>query len=299
MPASRGCLPRHGRRLEIICGLIKVVTTISSLPGMKLNKTLLVQKLKALGVHLTISVALVGIALWLMLRLWFPTPLFTTDGGSLGLKLLLVVDLVLGPMLTFVVFNPQKARRLMVLDLSVIAILQLGAYGYGLSNIHSVRVQAVAFHDGQFHSVTADRFAEQEIKPSDWQALGTGAPYIVNVREPLPGDESSGVFAFGFTVGLEPHQLQFLYTPLRSAADTVWQAGSSLAEVRAQRPVLANTAQRWLEKQGQSAEAVRFLRLQGFYDAAVLVINQRGEWLGGFAGDLPALVAPAKSPAKP
>lgn len=260
---------------------------------MKLNKTLLVQKLKALAVHLTISAALVGIALWLMLRLWFPTPLFSTDGGSLGLKLLLLVDLVLGPMLTFVVFNPQKARRLMVLDLSVIALLQLAAYGYGLSNIHSVRVQAVAFHDGQFHSVTADRYAEQEIQPGDWQALGAGAPYIVNVREPLPGDESSGVFAYGFTVGLEPHQLQFLYTPLRSAADAVWQAGSSLAELSAQRPLLAESAQRWLEKHGLSAEAVRFLRLQGFYDAAVGVINQRGEWLGGFAGDLP------KKPLKP
>lgn len=260
---------------------------------MKLDKSLIVQKFKALAAHLSISTVLVGIALWLMLKLWFPTPLFTTDGGSLGLKLLLLVDLVLGPMLTFVVFNPQKARRLMVLDLSVIAILQLGAYGYGLSNIHSVRVQAVAFHDGQFDSVTADRFAEQEIKPGDWQALGAGAPYIVNVREPLPGEESSDVFAFGFTAGLEPHQLQFLYTPLRSAADTVWQAGSSLAQLRAQRPVLADTAQRWLEKQGQSAEAVRFVRLQGFYDVAVLVINQRGEWLGGFAGDLP------KKPLKP
>lgn len=254
---------------------------------MAFNKTLLLQKLKALAAHLSISAVMVAIALWLMLWYWFPGPLFATDGGGVGLKLLLLVDLVLGPLLTFVVFNPGKARRLMVLDLSLIAAIQLAAYGYGLWNIHSVRVTALAFHEGMFYSVTADRFALQTIEPESWQALGAEPPYLAAVREPGDGDEASGVFGFAISEGLEPYQLQFLYTPLAAEADKVWQAGQTLEQLGAISAPLQAKASEWLQDHRQLATNVRFLEMQGFYDKALLVFDQQGHWLGGFAGALP------------
>ncbi len=250
---------------------------------MTLHQTLLVQKFKALAAHLSISAVLVGIALWLMLLHWFPAPLFATDGGRVGLQLLLLVDLVLGPLLTFIVFNPSKTRRLLLLDLSVIASLQLMAYGYGLYNIHSVRVQTLAFYQGQFYSVTADRYAEQTVAPADWQALGASAPYLVNVREPADGDEASGMLAFGMTAGLEPYQLQFLYQAIATAAPAVWQAGVPLASLQRGDPVVAAEAATWLREHQQPAETVRFLKLQGYYGSALLAFDQQGHWLGGFA----------------
>ena len=182
------------------------------------NRPLLLAKAKALAAHISISIVLVAIALALMLLRWFPEPLFTTDGGGTGLKLLLVVDLVLGPLLTFVVFNPQKARRLMVLDLTVIALLQLGAYGAGLWSIHSVRVQAVAYHEGQFQAVTADTFADQTIEPGSWQVLGNRPPYLVNVRDPKDGDEAAGILTECVVVRhCERRQVGRLLRPLGGA----------------------------------------------------------------------------------
>lgn len=258
------------------------------------NRPLLAAKLKALAAHLSISFVLVGIALALMWLCWFPAPLFTTDGGGVGLKLLLLVDLVLGPLLTFVVFNPTKARRLMVLDLSVIAALQLAAYSAGLWSIHSVRVQAVAFHQGVFQAVTAPLFKDQTIAPDAWDALGTHAPYIVNVREPASGDEAAGVMAFGFTAGLEPYQLQFLYQPLQSAAPAIREQGWTLAALEAAHPGIAADAKRWLQKHSDvSPEPARFYRVEGFYGSAVLVLDGSGQWRGGFSGDLPKLTSSA------
>jgi len=248
------------------------------------NRSLFIAKLKALGAHLSISIVLVSIALALMLCRWFPAPLFATDGGGVGLKLLLLVDLVLGPLLTFVVFNPDKARRLMALDLGVIAALQLTAYGAGLWSIHSVRVQAVAFHQGQFHAVSAERYKDQTIAPESWDALGTHAPYLVTVREPKDGDEAGGVMAFGFTAGLEPHELQFLYVPLDAASRT---QGLTLAALKSAQPAVATAAERWLQKHPSvTAEAVRFYRVEGFYGNAVLALDEQGQWLGGFEGEL-------------
>lgn len=264
---------------------------------MNFNRALLLAKLKALGAHLSISLVLVGIALALMLLQWFPAPLFSTDGGGVGLKLLLVVDLVLGPLLTFVVFNPQKARRMMALDLGVIAVLQLAAYGYGLHNIHSVRVQAVAFHEGVFHAVTVPSFAEQNISAEDWAALGEQVPYLVNTREPANGDEASGVMAFGFTAGLAPYELQFLYQPLAAAFKQAPLGGWTLASLKDSHPDQVAAAEHWLRKHPDvSADAAHFYRVEGFYGNAVLVLDANLRWRGGFEGDLPRFVTSSASP---
>lgn len=264
---------------------------------MPLNRALLTAKFKALAAHVSISIVLVGIALSLMWLRWFPSPLFSTDGGGVGLKLLLLVDLVLGPLLTFVVFNPFKARRLMVLDLAVIALLQLGAYGYGLRNIHSVRVQAVAFHEGVFHAVTAPLYNDQQIEPGSWEKLGPGAPYLVNVREPQEGDESTGVAAFALTSGLEAYQLQFLYQPLTKALPAVREQGWTLAALKTAHPDVAASAEQWLQKHSPAnADALRFYRVEGYYGNAVLVVGEQGQWLGGFEAELSKLTSSSPSP---
>ena len=264
---------------------------------MPLDRPLLKLKFKALAAHLSISVVLVGAAVALMWFRWFPAPLFFTDGGGIGLKLLVLVDLVLGPLLTFVVFNPAKGQRKMVFDLAVIALFQLGAYGYGLHNIHTVRVQAVAFHERAFHAVTANRFDEQTIEPPGWAALGDRAPYLVCVREPKDAEEAAGVSAFGFTAGIEPYELQFLYEPFAPVAATVLAQGWTHAELAAVSPDLAAKAERWARREGlgDALAVLRFYRVEGFYENAVLVLDGEGRWRGGFAGLLAARPTPTTS----
>src|SRR5207237_2026397 len=90
---------------------------------------LLREKLFAALVHLTLSVIATGAlggAMWFVL---YPPPYFWIDGGWSVLRTLILVDVILGPMLTFVVFNRAKPewRR----DLAIIAIVQIVAFGYG------------------------------------------------------------------------------------------------------------------------------------------------------------------------
>lgn len=264
---------------------------------MAISRSLLVLKLKALSVHLSISLVLVGIALALMLLQWFPPPLFGTDGGGIGLKLLILVDLVLGPVLTFLVFNPAKGKRQLTFDLSVIAVFQLAAFGYGLWNIHGVRVQTLAFHEGQFYSVTASRYAGQDIPANGWQGLGSGAPYVVNTREPETGDEGAGVAAYGFMSAIEPYELHFLYEPFAKTAASLAAAGYTLAELDTAQPALAATARQWLVRKGLEDKSPRFYPVTGFYDRAVLAFDEQGQCLGGFAGALPP--KPAIKPSSP
>lgn len=103
-----------------------------------MDKNAVRAKFQATGIHLLFSLllVLVGFALLLM---WYPAWLFWSDGGIQVLWLLVGVDLILGPALTFVVYNPKKSLRERILDLSLILVIQLGAFGYGMYQAYDQR----------------------------------------------------------------------------------------------------------------------------------------------------------------
>ena len=68
-------------------------------------------KIQAFLIHLGISAGVVGLLVLLMLMQWYPQPWFSHDGGWHVFRLILLVDVVLGPTLTLVVFrrgNPSS-----------------------------------------------------------------------------------------------------------------------------------------------------------------------------------------------
>lgn len=79
--------------------------------------------------HLGVS-ALIGLGIYLIIRLvWYPQVLFSI-GGGLDLAILIIVcDVVIGPLLTTLVF--KRGKRTLKFDLSVIVLLQAIAFGYG------------------------------------------------------------------------------------------------------------------------------------------------------------------------
>lgn len=102
----------------------------------------------AFAIHLGISVALLLILLGIIFFLWFPYDLIFA-GGIEGLKILLGVDLILGPLLTLIVFN--KAKKSLKFDLSVIAALQLSCLVAGLWLIYNERPIAQVLADDGIH----------------------------------------------------------------------------------------------------------------------------------------------------
>ena len=83
-------------------------------------------KLSAFLIHLGISAALVAALGSTAYLLWYPPPYFEFDGGMNVMRLLLVVDVVLGPLLTLVVF--QRGKKGLRRDLAVIGALQLAVF---------------------------------------------------------------------------------------------------------------------------------------------------------------------------
>jgi hypothetical protein len=108
-------------------------------------------RLKAFLLHLGVSGVIAVLALLLVFKLWYPAPLHTAVGVTHIFLLLLLVDMILGPLLTLLVYKVGK--KTLVLDLAVIAVLQLSALGYGLWSVAEGRPAWLVFNTDRFDLV--------------------------------------------------------------------------------------------------------------------------------------------------
>jgi hypothetical protein len=114
--------------------------------------------------HLLVSAIVVLGAAALVFGLLYPAPWRSIlgIGGIFGLVVL--VDLVCGPLLTLVLASPHKSRRERWLDLSLVASLQLLALGYGLGSVYSARPVALVFEVDRMVLVTANEVQVERLE---------------------------------------------------------------------------------------------------------------------------------------
>jgi len=92
-------------------------------------------RFKAFGLHVTASLCLFLLALGTLYFGWYRWPGWYLTGATTIVLLMAGVDVVLGPLLTFIIANPNKPRRELTRDIAVIATVQLVAMGYGLTTL--------------------------------------------------------------------------------------------------------------------------------------------------------------------
>lgn len=93
----------------------------------------------AMGWHFAGSLLVALLVGALVFGIWFPHPYRELAGGTELFLLIMSVDLVCGPLLTLVLFNPAKPKRELVTDLGLVVLVQLAALVYGVWTLHVAR----------------------------------------------------------------------------------------------------------------------------------------------------------------
>lgn len=114
-------------------------------------KTIFKDKITAFLIHLSISASVVGIVFAIIFYLWYPKPYYEASAAWEVIRILIAVDVVLGPLLTLVLF--KKGKKTLVMDLSIIAVIQISALIYGTSVIYSERPYYVVLSVDRFEMV--------------------------------------------------------------------------------------------------------------------------------------------------
>ncbi len=79
-------------------------------------------RVRAFLIHFGISFAIFLALAYVLLFIWFPDFFYESDGGWEGMRIVIGVDLVMGPLLTFSVYKPGKPG--LKFDLTVIGLVQ-------------------------------------------------------------------------------------------------------------------------------------------------------------------------------
>lgn len=150
-------------------------------------------KLVATGIHFALSAILLGGVAWLLFRLWYPWPLWEILDARGLLLIALGVDLVIGPLLTAVVYQPGKPS--LKFDLSVIVLLQLAALAFGVYTMAQVRPVYVIATPHRFEVVSAHQLTDKELTDGDakWRELSWSGPRYIGLREPTPLERMDAV----------------------------------------------------------------------------------------------------------
>ena len=151
-------------------------------------------KARAFAIHLGLSSTAVGVLAALMFTRWYPPPYFLFDGGWQVLRLILLVDVVLGPLLTLIVFD--RAKKELRRDLTIIALLQCVALGYGAWVMHAYRPAFIVYAEKTFHSVNwreIEHASDSLVVPRALAATGA-APVPVFARFPAQKSERDRLF---------------------------------------------------------------------------------------------------------
>lgn len=139
-----------------------------------------------------ITFCLLGIASYLFgFFLWYPSPLHAAVGVTKIFLILIAVDVVLGPCLTLLVY--KQGKKSLVMDLSIICALQVGALLYGVHAMADGRPAWLVFVDDHFSLVRANEIDERKLAAAEmeYRSPSWWGPKWVSVAEPKNIEEKT------------------------------------------------------------------------------------------------------------
>lgn len=218
------------------------------------------EKFKASAIHLSISAIILGIFYLFVLNVWYPAPYFQVS-GLLGIMLMLIaIDLIIGPLLTFIVFKPKKAS--LKFDLSVIAAIQIVALVYGAISVYEGHPVYIAYTIDRFTLVSANEVDPQQAKYDEFKVSTYGQPTVVYAKMPEKGDQRNQLL-FDSIAGkgdLESHPEY--YEPIHQYTNEILERSIAVDKILAS-PHSKKHLEAFLKKQSKKASDFAYLPLMG------------------------------------
>lgn len=242
---------------------------------------------RAAGVHLLCSLGVALLAASLVFGLWYPFPYRELSGGRELFLLVVAVDVVCGPLLTMVLFNPAKPRVELWRDLGLVALIQLGALGYGLHTVWQARPLFLVLEIDRFKVIAAPDVLAASVAalPAALQPGWTSGPKTVAIREPKDTDERNKVLFESVQGGRDYAERPEFYLPYEGAAALKsLQRAQPLTVFLKKHPTQEDAAKGLAIKTGADLAQWLYLPIVGRQDW-VAVLDKQGQIRGFLKGD--------------
>ncbi|NAR74864.1 TfpX/TfpZ family type IV pilin accessory protein [Acinetobacter haemolyticus] len=186
------------------------------------------KRLKFFLSHLFISAMIALIVVGLVFFVWYPMPLAEAVGVTDIFLMLLAIDVIVGPVLGWIIY--KEGKKTLKMDLSIIILLQLSALFYGIYSIEQGRPVWLAYNVDRFEVVRKNEIIEDHIaqalpqyqQPS-WlkpQFVGVAFAKDNNVRN----DEMFQELFAGISIAQKPER----YVPMAEVKTQIQQRAQNL-----------------------------------------------------------------------
>lgn len=229
----------------------------------------------ASGAHLLISAAIATAVLALMLFVWYPPPLFEAAGGNDLALILIGVDVVIGPLLTLIIFKPGKWG--LKFDLAAIALFQLAALFYGAHIIYLARPAFVVFVKDRFEVVSAVELRPERLAAARFEQFRkpplTGPMFVGGAWPAIQAEQQMLLNAN--LAGEDLQHFPRYYVPYEESRPEILAKAEPLARVRKLEPAAASIVDQWLAGSGVREQDVLFLRLRARHGWVAVLVDRR------------------------
>lgn len=219
-------------------------------------------RLRAAGIHLGASLAVALLAGVLVFALWYPHPYRELSGGMHLFLLVVSVDVALGPLITFFIFNRNKPRNELRRDLVMVALLQGAGLVYGLWTVQLARPVHMVFEYDRFRIVhhvevpmDLEAHAPRGIEVAPW----TG-PTLIALR-PFRSEREKMEMTMQALQGVHLAARPDLWELYQTARPRVLQAARPVTALKTRFPQQAAAIDAVLQRAGRSAAGASYLPL--------------------------------------
>jgi hypothetical protein len=163
-------------------------------------------RLKAFGLHLLASATALTLILGALYLGWYRWPGWYLADVKTVVFVMIGVDVVLGPSLTFIIANYNKPRRELKRDIGIIVAVQLCALIYGTTQLWNGRPLYYAYSEGvlqlvQAYDINADEAARARRENAQFAPHWYSLPRWVWAPLPQDPEESQKIVAAALTGG--------------------------------------------------------------------------------------------------
>jgi hypothetical protein len=249
------------------------------------NATKPTTRYKAAAIHFGLSMLVAIVLVALMLLLWYPSPYFAAMGGAKLLILIVSIDIVVGPIITLIIFNPKK--KSLPFDLAVVATLQLAAFVYGASVMFESRPVYNVYYGGRFDVVSPSRVPMDEfakVKLEEFKQFPLTGPKLAAALEPATIAEINHIVLHKKATADIVAFPQYL-VPYETNTPSAKEAGlkaQPLAELRQKDPSAIPALDTFMKEHNLDATKVGFLPVVTRKTDMVAIVDREGGKLHGF-----------------
>lgn len=192
-----------------------------------------INRYQAFGFHLLGSALVASCGAGLIFLLWYPGLLAYASGVEKIFLLLVSVDVVVGPLITLIIFDKNKKE--LKRDLFTVLIIQVAALLYGLWVMFSARPVFVVFNSDRFDVVYANELTGERYEKAAYDNFKfppLWGPVYVGARLPTDAERASSIINSAIAGGDDVQQFPEFYVPYSEMVNDISSLSKPLGDLR-------------------------------------------------------------------